>query len=158
VNEQPTRGVSSVLDAIEDAVTGARSMPMSASVIVNRAELLDLVAQVRQALPDQLAAADRVIAAAEAHRATARADAERIVADAQAQAARLVDADRVVAEARATAEQIVRDAQAEAADLRRDADDYCDRSLAGFEIDLSKLLNQVQAGRTKLAGRLDTGR
>jgi type II secretory pathway predicted ATPase ExeA len=36
-----------------------------------------------------------------------------------------------------------------------DADDYCDRRLADFEIDLGKLLAQVQAGRTKLAQRLD---
>ena len=38
--------------------------------------------------------------------------------------------------------------------LQRDADDYCDRRLADFEIDLGKVLSQVQAGRAKLAGRL----
>jgi len=37
---------------------------------------------------------------------------------------------------------------------RREADDYCDRRLAEFEIDLGRVLAQVQAGRAKLAGRL----
>ena len=50
--------------------------------------------------------------------------------------------------------EIVAQAQRTADELRRDADDYCDRRLADFEIDLGKVLAQVQAGRAKLAGRL----
>ena len=46
------------------------------------------------------------------------------------------------------------DAEETADRLQRDADDYCDRRLADFEIDLGKVLSQVQAGRAKLAGRL----
>jgi len=48
----------------------------------------------------------------------------------------------------------VAEAQATADRLRREADDYCDRRLAEFEIDLGRVLAQVQAGRAKLAGRL----
>ena len=50
--------------------------------------------------------------------------------------------------------QIVAEAEETAERLQRDADDYCDRRLADFEIDLGKVLSQVQAGRAKLAGRL----
>lgn len=147
--------LTGVLDALADAVQAARAMPMSSSVLVSRAELLDLVDQARDALPTQLQRADDVLAAADAERAAARADAERLEAAARRRAAELVEQESVVALATERAAEIVREAEATARDLRRDADDYCDRRLAEFEIDLGKVLSQVQAGRAKLAGRLD---
>ena len=149
-----TAGVAGVLDAIEETVNAARSMPMSSSVIVSRPELLALVDQVREALPAQLDAADEVIADADAARAAAQEQAHAVLAAAQEQARALVEADAVAVAAREHAAQIVQQAQAEADELRREADDYCDRRLAEFEIDLGKVLSQVQAGRAKLAGRL----
>lgn len=150
-------GLTAVLDALEQAVQAARAVPMSASVLVSRAELLDLVEQARTALPTQIGRADEVLAAADAERAAARADAERIEAAARRRAAELVEQESVVAQAAERAAQIVRDAEETARGLRRDADDYCDRRLADFEIDLGKVLSQVQAGRAKLATRLEDG-
>lgn len=152
--EERTEGLTGVLDAIEHAVAAARNMPMSSSVLVSRAELLDLVAQAREVLPDQLTRADQVLADADAARAAAQADAERILERARARAEELVAQEAVVTAAQERAAQILADAQAAAEELRRDADDYCDRRLADFEIDLGKVLAQVQAGRAKLAGRL----
>jgi hypothetical protein len=156
-DQDPTtraEGLQGVLDAIEGAVTQARAMPMSSSVLVNRAELLELVEQAREALPSQLSAADEVLADADQARARAQAEADAIVAAARQQAAELVEAEAVTVQARERAAEIVAEAQATAERLQRDADDYCDRRLADFEIDLGKLLSQVQGGRAKLAGRL----
>ncbi|TKR23430.1 hypothetical protein FA014_11245 [Cellulomonas hominis] len=150
-------GLRAVLDALEQAVQVARAVPMSASVLVSRAELLDLVEQARAALPTQIGRADEVLAAADAERAAARADAERIEAQARRRAAELVEQESVVAQAAERAAEIVREAEETARALRRDADDYCDRRLADFEIDLGKVLTQVQAGRAKLADRLEDG-
>ena len=149
-----TGGVQGVLEALAAAVEQARAMPMSSSVLVNRAELLDLVDQAREALPAQLGRADALLADADAARADARAEAEAILARAREQADRLVEAEAVTIQARDRAAQLLADAQEQADSLRRDADDYCDRRLADFEIDLGKVLSQVQAGRAKLAGRL----
>jgi cell division septum initiation protein DivIVA len=156
MSEPTTRpeGLTGVLDAIESAVTGARAMPMSSSVLVNRAELLDLVAQARDVLPTQLSRADEVLADADTARSAAQADADALLAAARTEAARLVETETVVVAAHERAAQVVAEAQEVADGLRRDADDYCDRRLADFEIDLGKVLAQVQAGRAKLAGRL----
>lgn len=153
-DDDRTGGVQGVLEALTAAVTGARAMPMSSSVLVNKAELLDLVEQAREALPAQLTRADALLADADAAKEQARAEAQAIVATARAEANRLVEAEAVTEAARERAAQIVADAQAQAEALRRDADDYCDRRLADFEIDLGKVVAQVQAGRAKLAGRL----
>jgi cell division septum initiation protein DivIVA len=154
--EERTEGLTGVLDAIEQAVVVARSMPMSSSVLVSRAELLDLVAQAREVLPDQPTQADRVLADADTARVAAQEDVERILERARREAAELVSQESVVTAAQEHAAQLVAEAQRTADELRRDADDYCDRRLADFEIDLGKVLAQVQAGRAKLAGRLSS--
>jgi len=143
-----------ILDALEQAVEQARSMPMSSSVLVSRAEVLDLIGQLRATLPTQLADADELLATAAEVQARANADAEQVIAAARRRADELVGAEQVVAAAGARAAEIVAEAERIAGQLRREADDYCDRRLADFEIDLGRLLSQVQAGRAKLAGRL----
>lgn len=148
-------GLEGVLDALEDAVGHGRAMPMSSSVLVNRAELLDLVAQARDVLPGQLAEADEVLGRADDVLARAGREADDVLATARARAAELVAEQQVVHAARVRAEEIVAAAEREAERLRREADDYCDRRLADFEIDLGKVIAQVQAGRAKLAGRLE---
>jgi regulator of protease activity HflC (stomatin/prohibitin superfamily) len=149
-------GLTGILDALTDAVTQARAMPMSSSVLVNRVELLDLLEQAREVLPTQLSQADDVLRAADEARAAAQADADAIVDDAHARAAELVEVDAITAAARVRAQEILAEAEREADGLRRDADEYCDRRLAEFEVDLGKILTQVGAGRAKLAGRLGT--
>ncbi|HQY33786.1 hypothetical protein [Actinotalea sp.] len=153
--QEQVEGLTGILEALERAITQARSMPMSSSVLVNRAELLDLVDQAHTVLPSQLTQADEVLAGADEVLAVAQDDAEQVIAAARARAEELVSTEQVVVAARVRADEIVAQAEQTAAGLRRDADDYCDRRLADFEIDLGKVLSQVQAGRAKLAGRLD---
>jgi cell division septum initiation protein DivIVA len=149
-------GLTGILDALADAIAQARSMPMSSSVLVNRAELMDLVDQARDVLPTQLTRADEVLAAADAARLAAQAEADDIVAGARARAAELVEDHELTRAAQVRAQEIVAEAEDVAEGLRRDADDYCDRRLADFEVDLTRLMTQVQAGRAKLATRLGT--
>ncbi|MCV2393981.1 hypothetical protein OEB99_06655 [Actinotalea sp. M2MS4P-6] len=149
------QSLTALLDELEALVTGARAMPMSSSVLVNRDELLALVERARSVLPDQLAHADEVLAGADQVLADAQARADQIVRAGHARAEELVSREQVVLEARDLAARIVADAETIAAGLRRDADDYCDRRLADFEIDLGRVVAQVQAGRAKLASRLE---
>ena len=147
-------GLTGVIEALEDVVTQARAMPMSSTVLVNRAEVMDLLARARAVLPEQLRRADDVLAEADALRAGAQREVDGVLAEARERAAELTSKEVVVHAARERAAEIVAEAEETARSLRHDADDYCDRRLAEFEIDLGKSVAQVQAGRAKLAGRL----
>lgn len=147
-------GLPAFLDALDEMVSRARAMPMSASVLVNKAEALDLIDQMREVMPEQLSQADSVLSEADEVLDQAHGQAESILATARSRAAQLVSAEQVVVQAQAQAREIIEEAGKQAQDLRSEADDYCDRRLAEFEIDLGKVLAQVQAGRAKLAGRL----
>ena len=150
-------GLTTILQEIERAVQQARAMPMSSSVLVSKAELLELVEQAREALPDQLGRADELLAGADRVLTEARHQAEATVTAARERAAELVSTEQVVVAARGRAAEILAEAEATSQQLRHEADDYCDRRLADFEIDLGRVVAQVQAGRAKLAGRLDAG-
>lgn len=104
---------------------------MSASVLINRAEVLELISSAREVMPAQIAEADRILS-----------DARGILARAQQEAEALVASENIVIEATKRAER-----------LARDADDYCDRKLAEFEIDLHRIGTQVAAGRARLQER-----
>lgn len=151
---QTEAGLHVILDDLAHLVETARAMPMSSSVLVHKADALALVDEMRHALPEQLAHADEVLAEADAVLAEANRQAEDILTTARARAIELVQKEQVAVQAESRAHAIVEDAERTAAELRVDADDYCDRRLAEFEVDLGKIMAQVHAGRAKLAQRM----
>jgi vacuolar-type H+-ATPase subunit H len=144
--------VQTKLDEIVSAVSGARSMPMSASCVVNRADLLALLEEVRQALPGSLAQAREVIGD-QAHMVEqARQEAERIIEGAHAQRGSLISDTEVARRSQAEGDRILGEARREAEEIRAEADDYVDSKLANFEVVLTKTLGSVGRGREKLLG------
>ncbi|AJE82039.1 MULTISPECIES: ATP synthase F0 subunit B [Streptomyces] len=144
--------VQKKLDEIVDAVTGARSMPMSASCVVNRAELLAQLEEVRAALPGSLAQAQELIGDRDQMVAAARQEAERILASARAERGSLVSGTEIARHSQDEAERILAEARREAEEVRAEADDYVDSKLANFEVVLTKTLGSVGRGREKLLG------
>ncbi|WP_103544277.1 DivIVA domain-containing protein [Streptomyces sp. SM1] len=144
--------VQKKLDEIVAAVSGARSMPMSASCVVNRADLLALLDEVRAALPDSLAQAQELIGGREQMVEQARQEAERIIEGAHAQRGSLISDTEVARRSRSEADRILAEARKEAEEVRAEADDYVDSKLANFEVVLTKTIGSVGRGREKLLG------
>jgi vacuolar-type H+-ATPase subunit H len=147
--------VAGLLDALERVAGEARSMPLSSSVMVNRTELMALLRQLREAMPEELAQARWVVREQDGILDHARADAEQILAEARAERDHLVAKQSVVREATAESERIVDAAHGTARQMRLEAEDYVDAKLANFEVVLHKTLTAVERGRERLRGRLD---
>jgi hypothetical protein len=140
------------LDELITIVEDARSMPMSASCIINRGEVLGLLEEVRALLPEEFRHAQMLLA-----------DRESVVDEGRREAARIIDraederlaltAETEVAEAQRQAARIRQEAADEARTMRGEVDDYVDTKLANFEVVLDKTLSAVQRGREKLRGR-----
>ncbi|MEV5875630.1 ATP synthase F0 subunit B [Streptomyces sp. NPDC052101] len=144
--------VQKKLDEIVSAVSGARSMPMSASCVVNRAELLAMLEEVRQALPGSLAQAQELIGGREQMVEQARQEAERIIGNAHAERGSLISDTEIARRSQSEADRILAEARTEAEEIRAEADDYVDSKLANFEVVLTKTLGSVGRGREKLLG------
>ena len=143
-----------ILEEVSQLLRNARPMPMSASVLVNRAEALDLLDAARAVVPEQIAEADQIVAGAREVVDRAERDAAALVAAAEERAAVLVEQQSLVEAARVRAAEIIAAAEEEARGLTDNANDYCDRQLAQLEIELGQIGKQVKAGRTVIQARL----
>jgi cell division septum initiation protein DivIVA len=141
------------LDELIAVIERARSMPMSASCVVNRAEVLGLLEEVRELLPEEFRHAQLLLEDREAVIEEGRREVGRLIEAARSERTRLVDDTDVVSEAQQRADQLRGEAYEEAVALRAQVDDYVDTKLANFEVVLEKTLTAVQRGREKLRGR-----
>ena len=139
--------VQQKLDEITTTVENARSMPMSASIVVNKSEMVAMLAELREALPTELAQAQQTVEQGDQVVEEARREAERIVAAAHEERARLVSGTDLVVRAQAEADRLLAEARAESEEERREADDYVDSKLANFEVVLTKTLGAIGRGR-----------
>lgn len=110
-----------LLDQLEEEVASARKMPMGGGVLVDRKRLLDLIDQLRVAIPANIRQARDIMQRREQTLAEADAEARRMIAGARQEVQRLVSDDAIVKEARAEAARIQREAQVHAQTLIRDA-------------------------------------
>jgi hypothetical protein len=131
----------------------ARSMPMSASAVVNRGELLALVDEISGELEKTLEESRRVVTEREAVVDEGRQQADRIVADARSEREKLISDTDVFRVAKRQADTLVARARQEAEALRQETDQYVDAKLANFEVTLERTSDAVRRGRERLAGR-----
>lgn len=145
--------ITGKLDELTGLIESARAMPMSASCIINRQEVLDVIDELRVALPEELTKARRVLGSRTAVIDEGREEAQRIIDEAEAERFKLVSRTEVVKEATREAERLIDAAQAENDRMRVEVDDYVDAKLANFEIILRRTLDAVEHGRNKIHGR-----
>jgi cell division septum initiation protein DivIVA len=150
--------VEELIDRLRSAIEQARSMPMSSSAVIHRAEVLAQIDEIKAALPAAFADSDRVVTERERVILEAKEQADRIVVEAQNEHERLVSDSEVYRVAKHEADAERRQAEAEAETLRKDTDEYVDRRLANLEITLTKTLEAVSRGRDKLQGRSELDR
>ena len=142
--------VETILHRVADLVGNARPMPLSASVMINRDEVLELVEEALSRLPEELRAARWLLREREEFLAKVQREGDDILDAARVRAERMVQRTEVVRNAQHTARQLVEEAETESRRLRHEAEDFADQKLAQFEIVLDRTLRTVQAGRSRL--------
>jgi len=145
------------IDEIIAFVEGARSVPMSRNCMIDRGDLVALLDQVRGDLPNELRRSSALLDERDKIIDAGRREADRIIAEAEAEHARLVSINEIVVSAEHEASRIVGDARAEAQRLREEVDDYVDTALANFEQFLTRSLASIERGRDKMHALREIG-
>ena len=140
-----------LLRRVADIISSAKTMPLSSSAMINRDEILELLEEANNRLPEELRAARWLLRERDEFLAKTRREGDDILDAARAQAERMVQRTEVVRAAEHRARQVVTSAEDESRRLRHEVEDYCDQKLAQFEVVLDKVLRTVQAGRERLA-------
>ena len=141
------------LARLRELILNARSMPMSASCVINRSEVLDAIDDVIDNLPEEIADAQEVIEVTKNRIADAESEAADILAEAREHAAGLAQHSEIVRVAARAAAELTQQAEEEAAALRRETDAFVDSRMATFESVLHKTASQVKTARMRLAER-----
>jgi hypothetical protein len=128
-------------------------MPLTSNVIIDQARALDLLDQLRVAVPEEIRAAKRINEETERIVERAQEEAERILARAQEQAAFLIEERELTRVAELRSAEIIADGQREADEIRRGADEYAQSVLVKLEGECIRALQSIKRGLALLDER-----
>lgn len=164
-----------LIDRLEELVAEARRMPIGQGVVVDRRRILELVDQMRSAVPWEVKQAQEIVAEKEALLEEARREGEGIVARAEMDAQAKMDDTEIVKAAEREAKDIsmraeqraqalldetqenvtakLRQAESSATQQMDEADRYALEMLRRLEAQLSAFSSTVRAGIGALEDR-----
>jgi len=135
-----------LIDRLEELFNAAKAVPFTHNVVVDEDRMLELIDQMRIAIPEEVKKAQQVMAQRDRVMAQAQEEANRTLQLSRDKADQLVERDLIVQEAQRRAEQILSQARSEAESTRIDADNYVVDTLMQLQDQISKMSNQVANG------------
>jgi vacuolar-type H+-ATPase subunit H len=135
-----------LLDRLEEAISTGWKIPFTSRVAVNEQDLVELSDSIRSAVPEELRQAQQILQDRDTLLADAEAEARRLVEAAQRRADELVSEGGLRQRAEQQADQILEQAETRAQEIRNEADAYALDSLQRLETELSQTLGIVRNG------------
>ncbi|MDP8958716.1 MAG: hypothetical protein M3N51_05850 [Actinomycetota bacterium] len=139
-----------LVDEIVLAVSEARGVPLSGTVMLDREELLSSLRRLREELPEDLRAARWMVRERETFVARTNEQARQILDRAKARAQEMVSESSIMGEAVEEANALVRRAEAEARRIRLEAEDFSESRLERLEQLFGSLVQQIRQARAEL--------
>jgi hypothetical protein len=143
------------VERLEGMLANGRKLPLTSSVVIDQAAALELIDELRHAIPEEVQSARRVNAEGERILERANQEAELIDARAREHAAQLIDEQGLTEAAEGESRRIIAEAEADAEITRRGADDYAADVLLRLEGEVTRVLGQIERGIDALGVRDD---
>lgn len=125
-------------------------VPLTGRAMVDSEGLLALLEHMRQAVPEDVRRARRVLEESERLVADAEAQAQQLLEKARAEARQLAGESEITQQATALAEETLVQARGRAREMREGARAYADEVLARAEAGLARLLEELRTNRAQL--------
>ena len=135
-----------LVDRLEELFNESRPIPLTHNVIVDEDRMLDLIDQMRVAIPEEVKKAQQVLSQRDRIMAQSQEEANRTLALAREKSEGLVEQSAIVEAARIRVKEIEAEALREAERTRREADNYVIETLSQLEVQLERSLNQARNG------------
>ncbi len=127
-------------------MAASKKLPLTNNIVLDQAAVLELIDQLRVAVPDEVRQAKRITEEAGRITEHAREEGDAVVARAQEQAAQMLEERELVRMAQQRAGEILDGANHEAAEVRRGADEYAAGVLIRLEGECIKALTSIKRG------------
>jgi cell division septum initiation protein DivIVA len=138
--------ILNLVDRLEELFNESRAIPLTNNVVVDEDRMLDLIDQMRVAIPEEVKKAQKLLAERDRTLAQAQEEAKRTLQMAREKSDDMVERDSIVSAAEARREEILAQAQLDAEATRKEADEYVLGVLTNLEMEMERLLNQVRNG------------
>jgi len=135
-----------LIDRLEELFNDGKPIPFTHNVSVDEDRMLDIIDQMRIAIPEEVKKAQQLLSQRDRVMAQAQEESNRTLDLAREKAEGLIAKDNIVQEAQRRAEQILVQARADAESTRLDADDYVIETLTRLQDELTRSLNQANNG------------
>ncbi len=112
-----------LVDRLEELVASAQKMPIGNRAIIDRRRLLDIIDQMRIAIPEEVREAQAMVLRREEVRREAEEEARIVVARAEEHAAQLVEAHEITEAARRRAQEVAAQAESRLEERIREANE-----------------------------------
>lgn len=136
--------IFALIERLEVLVNTGQRVPFVNKIMLDEQECLDVIAQLRMSVPDEVRQARRMLQERSRIPEQAHLEAERIVAIAHEQAEEVLSEHGLVRAAEENARRILDEAQDQANEVQRESDDYAVRSLTDLRTRLEQLHERVQ--------------
>jgi cell division septum initiation protein DivIVA len=148
--------ILNLVDRLEELFNESRPIPLTNNVVVDEDRMLDLIDQMRVAIPEEVKKSQKLLAERDRTLAQAQEEAKRTIQLARDKSEGMVERDSIVAASESRADQILEQAQLDAEATRKEADDYVLESLTSLEMEMERLLNQVRNGIRSIMQQQET--
>jgi len=142
-----------LVDRLEAAINKGTAVPFSNKRMIDEDECLDIIDQLRIAVPEEIKQSRRVTQEKDRILAQAKEEADRITQMAREESNRLADMSEVAKTAHARAQAIMAQAEVDAKGTRAGADDYANQVLN----ELQQRLDELTARVATLQGTVHNG-
>jgi hypothetical protein len=138
--------IQHLVDRLEDLVDEGRHMPFSKYTLIDEEVALEIIDQMRISIPEEIEKAARILAQRDRVLAQANEEAARILQQARNKGQEIIDQDVSVQAAQNRAANVIEEANQKAEEIMAEADHYVMQVLSRLEQNLLRNLNTVRNG------------
>ncbi|MPW26045.1 ATPase [Alkalibaculum sp. M08DMB] len=145
--------IISLLNELERIIQESTNLPLSSKILVNPEQILEIIQEILQSLPDDMKEAQWVKEERKKILIEAQKDAERVLGDAESKIREMVDENQITQSAYLEAEEIRKRAEDISKEIRQSTNEYADNVLKKMQFDLKSLMEQIENNRKELRGK-----
>jgi hypothetical protein len=138
-----------LVDRLENLIASSRRMPLFNQIMVKEADILSIIDQMRTSIPDEIQQARRIIQDKERILAQAQADANKLMTRAREESERTLHREGLLRIAEGRSQEILRLADERAEQLKVEADAYVTETLRALRDHLANI--EMEVGRSILS-------
>ncbi|HEY6541153.1 MAG TPA: hypothetical protein VIZ18_09455 [Ktedonobacteraceae bacterium] len=138
-----------LVDRLENLIAGSRRMPLVNQIMLKESDILNIIEQMRTAIPDEIKQSRRIIQEKERILAQAQADASALLSRAREESERAMNREGLLRAAEDRSQDMVRQAEERAEQLKIEADAYVAETLRALREHLSSI--EMEVGRSILS-------